>query len=59
MGEGGWERVVGLVGVLVPFVQWLNGVVMPDEGEEGEEDEEGEDEEGEEGEEGEDDDGEE
>lgn len=33
VGEGGVERIAGLVAGLVPFVRWLNGVVMPDEGE--------------------------
>ena len=51
MGAGGLERIVDLMGVLVPFVTYLNGVVMPDEesadGGEGEEGEEGEEDEGE------------
>jgi len=54
LGSGGLARITQLVGVLTPFVSYLNGVVMPDE-DPSEEDEEDEAvEEGEEGEEGED-----
>ena len=61
LGPGGLSRIVELIGILKPFVLYLNGVVMPDEepssededeegGEEGEEEageEAGEEEEGE------------
>ncbi|CAD6572235.1 MAG: hypothetical protein ASARMPREDX12_004033 [Alectoria sarmentosa] len=52
LGPGGLRRIVELIGILKPFVSYLNGVVMPDEepssedeeeeGEEGGEEEEGE-----------------
>lgn len=51
LGPGGLGRIVELIGILTPFVSYLNGVVMPDEepsSEEDEEVEEGEDEGGEE-----------
>ena len=56
LGAGGLGRIAGLIGILTPFVSYLNGVVMPDQepssedddGEDGGEEEEEEEEEGEE-----------
>ena len=56
LGSGGLGRIVELIGILMPFVSYLNSVVMPDEdpssededGEEEEEEGEGEEGEGEE-----------
>lgn len=31
MGAGGLDRIAGLIGILTPFVSYLNSVVMPDE----------------------------
>ena len=50
LGPGGIRRIVDLIGILTPFVSYLNSVVMPDE-EPSSEDEEGEGGEGDEGEE--------
>ncbi len=50
LGPGGLGRVAELIGILTPFVSYLNSVVMPDEEPSSDEDEEGE--EGEEEEEG-------
>ena len=50
LGPGGLGRIVELIGILTPFVSYLNSVVMPDEepsSDEDEEVEEGEDEGGE------------
>jgi hypothetical protein len=50
VGSGGLDRIAELIGILTPFVSYLNSVVMPDEEaseddeEEGEEEEEDEDE---------------
>jgi len=50
LGPGGLARITELIGVLTPFVSYLNSVVMPDENpssddeeEEEEEEEDGED----------------
>ena len=45
LGAGGLGRIVGLIGVLAPFVAYLNGVVMPDQ-EPSSEDEDGDGEDG-------------
>ena len=42
LGPGGLGRIVQLIGILAPFVSYLNSVVMPDEDPSSEEDEEGE-----------------
>ena len=55
LGAGGLGRIVELIGILTPFVSYLNSVVMPDQ-EPSSEDEEEEEEEEEEGEGGEDED---
>ena len=47
LGAGGLRRIADLVGVLQPFVSYLNSVVMPDEDPSSDEDEGGEDEGGE------------
>lgn len=31
LGPGGLARIIELIGVLTPFVSYLNSVVMPDE----------------------------
>jgi len=31
LGAGGLDRIAGLIGILTPFVSYLNSVVMPDE----------------------------
>ncbi len=43
LGPGGLGRIGELIGILTPFVSYLNSVVMPDEEPSEEEDEEGED----------------
>ena len=43
LGSGGLGRIAELIGILTPFVSYLNSVVMPDEEPSSEEDEEGED----------------
>lgn len=48
LGPGGIGRIVTLIGILTPFVSYLNSVVMPDEDPSSEEDEEGDEGEGEE-----------
>ena len=54
LGYGGLGRIVQLIGILTPFVTYLNSVIMPDEDagsdEEDEQEEEEEEEEEEEGE---------
>ena len=47
LGPGGLARISELIGLLTPFVSYLNSVIMPDEDpssedEDGDEDEEGE-----------------
>lgn len=46
LGSGGLARIADLLGILTPFVSYLNSVVMPDEDpsseEDGEEDGDGE-----------------
>ena len=48
LGSGGLDRIAELIGILTPFVSYLNSVVMPDEDpssdDDEEEEEEGEDE---------------
>ena len=54
LGHGGLGRIVHLIGILTPFVTYLNSVIMPDEDassdeedeQEGEEQEENDEEEG-------------
>jgi len=48
LGSGGLKRIADLIGVLTPFVSYLNSVVMPDE-DPSSDDEDGEDEAEEEG----------
>ncbi len=48
LGSGGLKRIAELIGVLTPFVSYLNSVVMPDEDPSSDE-EDGEDEAEEEG----------
>jgi len=48
LGSGGLKRIADLIGVLTPFVSYLNSVVMPDEDPSSDE-EDGEDEAEEEG----------
>ena len=31
LGTGGLDRIANLLGILTPFVSYLNSVVMPDE----------------------------
>lgn len=48
LGPGGLGRIAELIGILTPFVSYLNSVVMPDEDPSSEDEEEdGEDEDGE------------
>ena len=42
LGPGGLGRIAALIGILTPFVSYLNGVIMPDEEPSSDEDEEGE-----------------
>ena len=42
LGPGGLGRIAELIGILTPFVSYLNGVVMPDEEPSSDDDEEGE-----------------
>ncbi|KAG6991421.1 hypothetical protein G7Y79_00052g087610 [Physcia stellaris] len=48
VGQGGLARIADLIGVLVPFITYLNSVVMPDEANDSSSDEDQEDEEDEE-----------
>ena len=48
LGAGGLDRIAELIGILTPFVSYLNSVVMPDEDPSSEDDEEQEEEEEEE-----------
>ncbi len=40
LGSGGLKRIADLIGILTPFVSYLNSVVMPDEDPSSSEDEE-------------------
>ena len=44
LGPGGLQRITDLIGILTPFVSYLNSVIMPDEDPSSDEDEEEEDE---------------
>ena len=45
LGPGGLDRIVELIGILTPFISYLNSIVMPDEDPSSDEEEEDEDEE--------------
>ena len=45
LGPGGLGRIAQLIGILTPFVTYLNNVIMPDEDASSDEEEEQEDEE--------------
>lgn len=45
LGPGGLGRIADLIGILTPFVSYLNSVVMPDEDPSSEDEDEGEEEE--------------
>ena len=40
LGSGGLNRIVELIGILTPFISYLNSIVMPDEDEDPSSDEE-------------------
>ena len=48
LGQGGLGRIVQLIGILTPFVTYLNSVIMPDEDASSDEEDEQENEEQEE-----------
>lgn len=48
LGKGGLARIVQLIGILTPFVTYLNSVIMPDEDASSDEEEQQEEEEEEE-----------